>query len=198
MVNDRLRRQIEFIAEIDKLKQVYRQSIITDGSRQENDAEHSWHLAMMAVLLAEYVDGQQPVDVLRVVKMLLAHDIVEIDAGDTYCYDAEAGMDKMERERRAANRIFGLLPDDQAQELKSLWEEFEAGATVDARFAAALDRIQPLLLQYYTGGKSWQLHGITSRQVVARNSRIKDISEELGRFVDDLLQECLVKKYLPG
>lgn len=137
----RLRRQLDFILEIDKAKAVLRRSRLLDGSRRENDAEHAWHLAVMALVLAEYAN--EPIDLSRVVKMLLVHDIVEIDAGDTFIYDDSDPAAKAERERQAAHRIFGLLPADQQQELLALWEEFEARRTADARFAAALDRLQP-------------------------------------------------------
>src|SRR5262249_50705513 len=149
-MSDRLARQIAFIIEIDKAKQVLRQTLLMDGSRLENDAEHSWHLAVMALLLAEYAG--EAVDLLRVLKMVLIHDLVEIDAGDTFVYDVEALATRREREERAADRIFGLLPADVEEEFRALWEEFEAQATPEARFAAALDRLQPLLHNYHTGG----------------------------------------------
>lgn len=154
-VAKRLTQQISFILEIDQLKQIYRQNLILDGSRRENDAEHSWHLAMMAVVLQEY--ASEPVDLSRVLQMVLLHDIVEIDAGDTFCYDVQAGLDKHEREQKAAKRIFGLLPSDQGEELKNLWLEFEAGESPEARFAAVLDRLQPFLNNYHTEGGTWRI-----------------------------------------
>ncbi len=138
-----LSRQLAFIVELDKLKRILRQTLVMDGSRRENSAEHSWHLAVMAVLLSEH--AREAVDVQRVVKMLLIHDVVEIDAGDTFCYDAAATVGKEERERGAAERLFGLLPEEQAEELHELWEEFEARGTAEAQFANALDRLQGLL-----------------------------------------------------
>ena len=153
----RLLAQVSFITEIDKLKTIQRQTLLLDGSRQENDAEHSWHLAMMVVVLAEY--SNRPIDVARVVKMVLVHDVVEIDAGDTFAYDEGAHHDKEAREQTAADRLFGLLPKDQAMEMRALWDEFEAGETADAQFANAVDRMQPVLHNALTGGKQWLKHG---------------------------------------
>ena len=152
-------------------------------------------MALTAMVLAEHVDGYS-IDVAKVMKMALIHDVVEIDAGDTYCYDATAGKDKLEREQQAADRLFGLLPEDQAAEFRALWEEFEAAVTPEARFAAALDRLQPLLLQYYTEGKSWQDHGVTSDQVRKRNQHTKDISMALGKFVNEVITESIERGYL--
>src|SRR5438874_2362757 len=151
--NERFERQIRFILEIDKLKTILRRTYLIHADRAENTAEHSWHLAIMAILLAEHAN--EPVDVARVVKMVLVHDIVEIDAGDTYFYDPLGAADKAEREHTAADRLFGILPPDQSLELRTLWEEFEAGTTADARFALALDRFMPQLHNYYTKGRSW-------------------------------------------
>lgn len=196
MITDRLKQQIEFIVEIDKMKQIYRRNfLIGGGDRHETDAEHSWHLAVMAVLLAEHVTQAQ-VDVLKVLKMVLIHDIVEIDAGDTYCFDQGAGKDKATREIKAADRLFGLLPADQAQEFRALWEEFEQRHSPEARFADALDRLQPLLLHYHTQGKSWQLHGITSEKVIDRNKQTATVAAELGQLVDELIQESIRQGYL--
>lgn len=195
-MSDRLARQIAFILEIDKLKTILRQNVpITEPHRQENDAEHSWHLAMMALLLAEHAD--EPVDVTRVVKMLLIHDIVEIDAGDTFIYDAAAQAGKEEREQRAADRLFGLLPADQAGELRGLWDEFEARATADARFAHAMDRFQPVLLNVATQGLRWKLHGVTADKVLARNSVIGDSSERLWTYLQGLIAEMVDQGHLP-
>lgn len=162
----RLTAQLAFVVEVDRLKAVLRQTTLCDGSRRENSAEHSWHLAVMAAVLAEHAGAG--VDVARVVRMLLVHDVVEIDAGDTFAYDASANAGRAARERAAAARLFGLLPADQAAELRALWEEFEAGASADARFAAALDRLQPLLNNDRAAGGSWRAHGVTRGQVVAR------------------------------
>jgi len=193
-IMDRLKKQISFIVEIDKLKSIYRQNYLADGSRKENDAEHSWHMAVMAFLLAEYADEQ--VDLLKVIKMLLVHDLVEIDAGDTYCYDEKAGLDKREREEKCAERIFKMLPEDQCREMYELWEEFEQMETPEAKYAAALDRLQPVLLNYYSEGKSWKEHGIRIDQVLGRNGRIKDSSSRLWEFVENLINDAAEKGYL--
>ncbi len=194
--NARLKCQIEFILEIDKLKQVLRQTVITDKSRQENSAEHSWHIALMAIILSEYTKNTQ-VDVFQVVKMLLVHDLVEIDAGDTFCYDNHARENQHKRELKAAERIFNLLPKDQAQQLQVLWEEFEARQTLNSLFANALDRLQPLINNYYTDGEAWQKHGVKKHQVVARNCRIEDGSPELWRYASKLIEDAVVRGILP-
>ena len=194
-MKERLKRQIDFIIETDKLKQIYRQNIVLDKSRQENDAEHSWHLALMAILLCEHV-AHQDLNIFRVIKMVIIHDIVEIDAGDTYCFDAQGKLDQNCREQRAAERLFGMLPVDQAQEMKELWEEFEEQATPEARFAGALDRLQPLLLHCNTEGESWKKHGITSQKVIERNKGTKEISDSLGSLVDELIKGAVTKGYL--
>jgi putative hydrolase of HD superfamily len=191
---DRLKQQIAFILEVDKLKTIYRQSLITDATRFENDAEHSWHLALMAFLLAEYTE--EKVDLLKVMKMVLMHDIVEIDAGDTYCYDEQAKLDKREREEKCAERVFSMLPEEQAQEMFALWEEFERMETPEARYAAALDRLQPVLLNYTAQGLSWKNHGISIEQVIERNQRIQNSSEKLWGFVEELLDDAVARGYL--
>jgi putative hydrolase of HD superfamily len=194
VTEDRLTRQIAFIVELDKLKHVLRQTTLTDSSRQENSAEHSWHLALMATLLAEYAD--QPVDVGRVIKMVLLHDVVEIDAGDTFCYDAQGVLDQAAREQRAADRLFGLLPEDQQQEFLALWQEFEARATAEARFAAALDRLQPLLQNLHTQGGTWARHGITLAQVKKRMAPVPEISTSLGEYMTAALDEAVSRGYI--
>ncbi len=194
MTTDRLALQLGFVLEIDKLKQIARQTLLTDGSRQENDAEHSWHLATMAVLLSEY--AADPIDVATVVKMVLIHDLVEIDAGDTFCYDEAGNADKAERETRAADRIFALLPDDQGEPLRRLWEQFEAQETAEARFAAALDRLQPLMHNYHTQGAAWRRHGITADQVMARNEHMKCGAPALWAYARGMIDEAVEKGYL--
>lgn len=169
---DRLARELAFVVEIDRLKSVLRRTTLCDGSRLENSAEHSWHLAMMAVVLGGHAGPG--VDVGRVVRMLLVHDLVEIDAGDTFAYDDAANVGREARERLAAGRLFGLLPAELGRELGALWEEFEAGQTADARFAAALDRLQPLLNNDRSSGGSWRTHGVTRAQVLARMQPIQD------------------------
>jgi putative hydrolase of HD superfamily len=195
MDNERFEQQIRFILEIDKLKTIIRRTYLLNADRLENTAEHSWHLAMMAILLAEHAN--QPVDVARVIKMVLVHDIVEIDAGDTYFYDTAAALDKSEREHAAAGRIFGLLPLDQGKELRELWEEFEAGQTADARFALALDRFMPQLNNYHTKGRSWAEHGITADRVLERNEGMAEGSAKLWECAQVLLADAVEKGFLP-
>jgi len=193
--DSRLAKQVEFIVEIDKLKQVYRRTWLTDKSRRENDAEHSWHLGMMAILLLEH--AQQPqLDLLRVLKMVLIHDLVEIDAGDTFAYDDAGAVDKAERETAAAVRVFGLLPADQAAELRAIWEEFEARETPEAKYAAALDRFQPMLHNYQTQGKAWQEHGITAHQVIARNQHMAEGSPALWAYAERFVADAVAKGFL--
>lgn len=190
----RFARQVRFILEIDRLKSVRRRSYLADGSRLENSAEHSWHLAVMAMLLSEH--AALPVDPFRVVKMLLVHDIVEIDAGDTFLYDADAARDKAEREARAAERLFALLPEDQAVELRSLWEEFEARETPEARFARALDRLEPMLLNFASGGRSWREHGVRRDQVVEANRHTAEGSPAVWEHALRLIDEAARRGYL--
>jgi putative hydrolase of HD superfamily len=190
---DRLARQLQFILEIDKLKSIYRRTYLVDGARHENSAEHSWHLAMLALVLAEHAN--EPLDVAKVIRMVLIHDIVEIDAGDTYIY-ADQG-NKAEREGVAADRIFGLLPPDQEAEFRRLWEEFESGATVEARFASALDRFVPQLHNYHTQGRSWKEHGITAERVLARNEEMSLGSETLWEWTRILIERAVSEGLLP-
>jgi len=189
---ERIARQIAFILEIDKAKSVIRRSRLLDGSRRENDAEHSWHLAVMALLLAEYAN--EPVDACKVAKMALVHDIVEIDAGDTFVYDLQG--DKQEREQKAADRIFGLLPEDQRDEMRALWEEFEARSTPEAKFAAALDRLQPLLHNFFTRGSTWKEHGIPKERVIAINEHMAQGSELLWAYAKGLIDLAEQRGYL--
>ncbi|MCI0434061.1 MAG: HD domain-containing protein [Gemmatimonadetes bacterium] len=172
---------------MDRLKQVLRRTWLTDSSRQENSAEHSWHVALIAHLLAEHAPDRP--DVSRVIRMLLVHDIVEIDAGDTFAYDAEGHAGKAARERAAADRIFGLLPADQAAEWHQLWDEFEACETVEARYAHAIDRIQPLLQNVYTRGGAWRSHGVTREQIVQRMSPIEQTTPGLWPYVIHVIDE---------
>lgn len=213
MENERLKKQLEFLLTLDKLKNVYRQTYILcddlpQGSkefddnfkekkplpRRENDAEHSFSLAIAAAVLAEY--SNEPVDVAKVMKMVLVHDAVEIYAGDTYCYDDEGAKTKEAREKAAAEKIFGTLPEEQAAEYRALWDEFERNDTPEARFSNAMDRIQPLLLNYSREGYSWKKHGVNSSQVRKRFDKVKDGSEELGRMVDDLLDKAIENGFL--
>lgn len=163
---DRLQQQLEFILEIDRLKTVRRRNQLADGSRRENSAEHSWHLALMAVLLVEH--AAEPINLKQVVEMLLVHDLVEIDAGDTFAFDEAAKADQADRERAAAQRLFAMLPDDQASRLREAWEAFEAGSSPEARFAHAIDRAAPLLLNHASGGLSWREAGVTAEMATER------------------------------
>jgi putative hydrolase of HD superfamily len=189
-----LARRIAFIVEIDKLKQVLRQNVVIDRSRRENSAEHSWHLAVMAVILADLAEPE--VEPLRVLKMLLIHDLVEVDAGDTFLYDGAAAADQVAREEAAAARLFGLLPADQARELAALWAEFEAGATRDAAFARALDHLQPVLLNYHTEGGSWRAHAVAGADVLAKKRPIERGSPALWRYAEALIRDSMAKGWL--
>jgi putative hydrolase of HD superfamily len=190
----RLNSQIAFLLELDKLKSVFRRSYIQGGLRRENDAEHSWHLALAALILAEHAD--EPVDILRVIQMGLIHDLVEIDAGDTFLYDEEGMEDKAGREQCAADRIFGLLPGEQSGRLRALWEEFEARQSAEARFAAALDRLLPLMHNYFSEGKTWREHDVQSDQVYAMNNRIGEASGTLWDYARILIQDAEEKGFV--
>jgi putative hydrolase of HD superfamily len=192
---NRLQQQIQFIVEVDKLKLIFRKSRLMDRSRYENDAEHTWHLMMMAMILLEHAN-EEKINPLQVLKMLLIHDLVEIDAGDTFAYDEIGHLDKAEREEKAAKRIFGLLPDEQHEEMYRLWREFEDRTTPEAQFAAALDRLQPLIHNYYTEGESWQKYGITSAQVINRNKQIAEGSTTLWSYAEEIIRASVAKGYL--
>lgn len=190
----KLKGLLDFIIELDKLKQITRQTYLADGTRLENDAEHSWHMAVMAFLLKDFYPG--PLDMEHVLKMILLHDVVEIDAGDTYCYDRDGAKDKEERERKAAARIFGMLPAPDAEEMHAIWEEFELMQTPEAKYAAVLDRLQPLLLNCRAAGRSWQEHGIKSSQCLERNRPIRENAPDLWTYVEKTIKECVAKGYL--
>ena len=192
---DRLSKQMRFIAEIDKLKHIERQSALTDGTRQENDSEHSWHIASMAILLSEY-SNRKDIDLLKVIKMLLIHDLVEIDAGDTFLYDVIGNSTKAKREQEAAKRIFGLLPDDQAHEMLSLWEEYEKVETPEAKFAFAMDALQPLILSFHNKGWSWKKHGVVKSQIVDKKEPLKIGSEDLWEYAQTLIEEAVDEGFL--
>ena len=199
MDKSRLSRQFEFILEADREKSILRRTLHSDGKTRENDAEHAWHMALMCVLLSEY--SNEEIDVLRTISMVLIHDIVEIDAGDTYAYDAKGALTQRAREEKAADRLYGILPPDQGEKLRALWEEFEEGKTPEAKFARTLDRVQPLMLNSATNGKTWVQNGIKLSQVLNRNKSTADGSAvlwdysyenfirpnaEKGRLIDDL------------
>jgi len=192
--SDRLNQQIAFITTIDALKDVIRRTFIVSGSRLENTAEHSWHAAMSAVILQEY--AEEPVDVFRVVQMLLVHDIVEVLAGDTFIYDTENGATQEAREINAADQLFGMLPEDQNEHFRALWDDFESLGTPESRFAKSIDRLMPLLLNYANGGISWTENNINDRMVASVNERIKPGSGYLWKFADFLREQSVEKGYL--
>ncbi|MEZ4515715.1 MAG: HD domain-containing protein [Chloroflexota bacterium] len=185
--NERLAQQMAFIIEMDRLKNVLRRSPLADGSRRENTAEHSWHLAIMAMTLAEYAN--EPIDAAKAVRIVLVHDIVEIGAGDTFAYDAVGYEDKAEREQQAADELFGLLPEDQAAEFRSLWEEFEEGSTPEARFANAVDRLAPLMLNYLNGGQIYRGNGVSIEQIQQRMAPVAKGAAELDTVVEAMLTD---------
>lgn len=191
----RLARQIAFIIEADKLKEVFRQSLNSQSRRQENDAEHSWALCLIVLTIAEHANFPA-IDVLRVLKMLLIHDIVEIDAGDTFAYDTVRLADQYKRECRAAERLFGMLPEDQAAEFRALWDEFEALATPEAKFARAVDRFQPMLLNCLTEGAAWNQHGVTRSMVIDRNRLIADGCRPLWEYAERMVDEAVAAGHL--
>lgn len=187
-MNDRLKKQVEFMLELDKMKNLYRQTYVLHEDRKENDAEHSWHLAILAMLMAEHAN--KPVDAVKIIKMVLIHDVVEIDAGDTYCYDEDGNRSKAEREEKAAQRLFGLLPEDQKKESYDLWREFEENSTAESRFANLLDHIQPLLLNYTKNGISWKEHGIFSDQVRKRNLNSAQASDDIADLIEKIISDA--------
>lgn len=189
MQTERLLKQIDFIKEIDKIKYIERMTRLFNSDRRENDAEHSWHLAMMAVVLAEHSNHE--IDILKVIKMVLIHDIVEIDTGDIFIYDKENNHDNTEEELKAAKRIFGILPKNQADELIALWEEFEANETNEAKFAKAIDRLEPLLQNASNNGGTWQEFDVKHSEVIDKKVIIDEGSETLWSYTTDLLQDCV-------
>jgi putative hydrolases of HD superfamily len=194
VASDRLVAQLRFLMEADRLKGVLRRSLVLGGERHENSAEHSWHVALAATVLAEHAGAE--VDVARVVTMLLLHDLVEIDAGDTFVYDPVANADKADRESAAAERIFGLLPVEQGIDLRGAWTEFEARESPEARFAAALDRLLPILHNFATEGRSWQAHGVTADQVARVNAHVAESSPELWAEITRIIAESVSRGYL--
>lgn len=187
--NRSLMQQLAFILEVEKLKTVLRKTPLLDRSRVENDAEHTWQLALMAMVLSEH--SREPVDLLRVIKMLLIHDIVEIDAGDTFAYDKVAQISQAERELKAADRIFAILPADQANEFRALWDEFELKETAESRFANAMDRLQPTLHNFFTEGGTWKTKGVTSADVERRTAPIAIASDSLGQLCKTLIASAI-------
>lgn len=194
MSPENLLKQIQFIREIDKIKYIQRKTKLFNSDRPENDAEHSWHLAMMAIVLAEH--SNETVDLLKVVKMVLIHDIVEIDAGDTFIYDTQKNHSNTDEERLAAQRIFGILPQEQAEELIAIWEEFEAGETHEAKFARTMDRLEPLLQNTSNNGGTWNEFGVTYDKVYAKKSVMKEGSATIWSFAEELINESVEKGIL--
>jgi putative hydrolase of HD superfamily len=187
MTDERLSRQTTFLTEADKLKTILRRTLLTDGSRQENTAEHSWHLILTAMVLREY--AAEPVNFERVLEMLAVHDLVEIDAKDTFAYDVEGNRTRAERERRAADRLFGMLPGERGGAFRGLWEEFEAHQTAEARFANAVDRFQPLLQNLATGGGTWRIYHPSREQVLGRMDPVRTALPALWPFVQGAIEE---------
>lgn len=194
-MDERLKKQLDFSLEIDKEKNIFRQTHLSGHGRRENDAEHAWHMAIMAYLLREYAN--EDVDLVRVMLMCLIHDIVEIDAGDTYAYDPEGLKTQQERESRAKERLFGLLPADQGAELTALFEEFECFETPEARYAHALDNLQPLILNNSNDGGDWKEHGVTAGTVYGRHRKTRLGSEKLFEITDQILKDNIRKGNLP-
>jgi putative hydrolase of HD superfamily len=192
---DRFKRQIGFILEADKLKKIERRTTLLDVSRQENSAEHSWHIALLVLILGEYARDDN-LDLFRVLKLLLIHDLVEIDAGDTYCYDEAGGQGQKMRETKAAERLFSILPSDQADAFRALWDEYETKETPESKFANALDRVQPFLHNYFTRGHTWQKHGIKKGQVLKRMQPVDEGSRFLWEYVSFLIDDAVEKGYL--
>ena len=190
-MDERLKKQLEFILEIDKEKNVFRQTHLSGHGRNENDAEHAWHMAIMTFLLSEY--SNEPIDVGKTMLMCLIHDIVEIDAGDTYAYDEEGKKTQAKREAKAKERLFSMLPQDQGDRLKEIFEEFEKGSTPEARFAKAMDNLQPLILNDSNGGGDWMEHGVRAEQVMERQSGTRYGSEKLFAITRDIIQKNIDK-----
>ena len=192
--NIRLDQQLKFTAEIDKMTGILRRTMLVDGSRRENDAEHSWHIAVMALLFAEYTT--QPVDISRAIKMCVVHDLIEIYAGDTFAYDTKGNLDKAQREEAAADKLFAMLPQEQGQEIRSLWEEFDAMQTPDAKYAACMDRLQPFLHNTLTQGHTWVGSGTCRSMVEKRMAIIKEFMPQVYPWVEQNLDNAIQKGWL--
>lgn len=197
MDRERLQKQLNFIVEVDKMKTILRQSVIIDKSKRENDAEHSWHLALMAMILSEYAYSPK-VDINRAIRMAIVHDLVEVYAGDTFAYDEKANEDKLEREEASAVKLFGILPEDQGKEMYLLWKEFDTMETPDSIYAAALDRLQPFILNYNTQGHTWALSDVTSSKIYQRLAKVKEGLPELWEVVEYMIQDSIDKGYIKG
>lgn len=195
-MDERIKKQLDFILEIDKEKNITRQTSLSNHGRKENDAEHAWHMAIAAYLLKEY--SNEPIDIGKTMLMCLIHDIVEIDAGDTYAYDEEAKKTQKQREDAAKERIFSLLPDDQKEKLTKLFDEFENNTSAESRFAHSMDNLQPLILNHSNGGSDWREHGVTAKQVYVRQSHTAEGSKKLYEITDQLIQENIKKGNIPA
>lgn len=190
-MDDRMREQIEFALLMDKQKNIFRQNHLADNSRRENDAEHAWHMAVMAYLFREYAN--EDIDISKVILMCLIHDVVEIEAGDTYAYDEEAKKSQREREEIAKKHIFRMLPSDQGRELEALFDEFEVQETAEARFAKAMDNLQPVLLHEANGGEDWKEHEVTKEQIMRRQEKTRHGSEELFEVIKDIIDKHIAE-----
>ena len=190
-MDDRMRKQIEFALFMDKQKNIFRQNHLADNSRRENDAEHAWHMAVMAYLFREYAN--EDIDISKVILMCLIHDVVEIEAGDTYAYDEEAKKSQREREKIAKKHIFGMLPSDQGRELEALFDEFEAQETAEAKFVKAMDNLQPVLLHEANGGGDWKEHEVTKEQIMRRQDKTRRGSEELFEVIKDIIDKHIAE-----
>jgi putative hydrolases of HD superfamily len=196
MINfERLSKQLDFIAELDKVKQIFRNTILLDASRMENDAEHSWHMAVSAIVLCEYIDDPN-INLGKVLKMISLHDVVEIDAGDTFAYGNADRAEQAKKERKAAERIFGVLPKDQSKIFFELWNEYENGESNEAKYAQALDSFMPIFHNYKTNGLQWKKYKITNKQVLMRNKRIESASVTLWQYVQEMIKDATCKGYL--
>lgn len=191
LFREKLLKDMEFIIELDKMKSIFRRTSIIGEDRKEDDAQHSWHISIMAMILSEYTN--EKVDLLKVIKILLSHDLVEIYAGDTFCYDEEGNVSKREREVAAAEKIFGLLDHDKAEELRALWDEFEEMKTPEALFAASMDRLQPMLSNYKNGGGTWKEYNVSKSDIYKRIAPVKDSSDELWCYVHYMIEDAFQK-----
>ena len=187
-MNDRIKKDIEFIVELDRMKSILRQTSLIGENKREDDAQHSWHIAVVAIVLSGY--SNQEFDVNRAIKMLLIHDLVELYAGDTFCYDVKGNEDKRERELAAADKVFGMLEESKGRFLRELWDEFEEMETPEAKFAASMDRLQPMLNNYYNGGGTWRKFGVAQQDVLKRISPLKDTSDQLWQFVESMIEDA--------
>ncbi len=191
LFREKLLKDMEFIIELDKMKSIFRKTSIIGQERQEDDAQHSWHISIMAMILSEYTN--EKIDLLRVIKMLLTHDLVEIYAGDTFCYDEQGNLDKKEREIAAAEKIFGILDHGKADELRKLWDEFESMETPESLFANSMDRLQPMLNNYKNGGGTWQKYDVSKSDIYKRIHPVKETSDELWCYVSYMIEDAFQK-----